>query len=327
MVRTLKRYGLFFILLAICAVTLIYRANSSSNADKQFTVTNVDDIDSITIKNSSNLMTLSRAGSRWNLNSGQEADSKAIGALLNVLANLNSDSPVPEILNDSLISVLGQKGTKVAVYGSKKKRFCFYVYFEPAFNRTIGTGEWLKTAYFLDLTGYSGDITALFVTDKLYWTGNKLFDIDFGKLSLVEVEIPGNPQLSYKITINGNGVSLKNSQSDVAVANPDTFRVHRLIQAFGGLSVKKLSGQSLSRARDQVKAASAMRVIRLCSGDTVSQVALYPVKVDSLNELGVKMDVDPDRFYVVYANNQVAEATYVNFSPVFKDIADLVAKN
>jgi hypothetical protein len=95
----------------------------------------------------------------------------------------------------------------------------------------------------------------------------------------------------------------------------------------GNLSILKLSSNERDKVWESLKSLQPMRIITLFAEEQSSQIILYPIKADIITELGVMVEFDPNRFYVVYADNQIAEATYVDFSSVLWDIPDLVVKN
>lgn len=323
--KFLKQYWWFVALLLVCALILFIRANKSSI--EQFSVSNIESIDGFSIVKGTDSITILKVQNGWAFESGQFADVKAVNSLFNVLRNLNTESPVPSRLNDSLIDVAKNKGVQVIVYTKGSEKLNFSALFETNFKKTICVEHNSDKAFFVELVEFTGQIADLFISDKSYWTGNQLFSFPISKVSRVEVDFPQNPELAYIIGIAENKFELERKSSKEIISNPDNNRISRLVSGLGNLSILKLSNNEQDKVRESLKSLQPMRIITLFAGEQSSQIILYPIKVDKINELGVKVEFDPNRFYVIYADNQIAEATYVNFSSVLWDITDLVVKN
>jgi len=323
--KFLKQYWWFVVLLLVCALILFIRTNKSSI--EQFSVSNIESIDGFSIVKGTDSITIHKAQNGWVFESGQFADVKAVNSLFNVLRNLNTESPVPSRLNDSLVDVVIKKGVQVIVYSSGAEMLNFSAFFEVKFKKTICVERSSGKAFFVELVGYAGQITDLFIPEKPYWTGNQLFSFPISRVLKVEVEIPQNPKSSYIIGVVNGSFELFAKSTNENLSSTNIDRLSRFISGLGTLSVTKLPADKQNILRDELKLIQPMRIITLHADSQTSQIALYPIKVDKINELGVKVEFDPNRFYVVYADNQIAEAMYVNFSSVLWDITDLVIKN
>jgi len=313
------------VLMLVCALILLIRTNKSSI--EQFSVSNIESIDGFSIVKGTDSITIHKVQNGWVFESGQFADVKAVNSLFNVFRNLNTESPVPSRLNDSLVDVAIKKGVQVIVYSSGAELLNFSAFFDAKFKKTICVERSSCKAFFVELVGYAGQITDLFIPEKPYWTGNQLFSFPISRVLKVEVEIPQNPKSSYIIGVVNGSFELFAKATNENLSSPNIDRLSRFISGLGTLSVTKLPADKQNILRDELKLIQPMRIITLQSDSQTSQIALYPIKVDKINELGVKVEFDPNRFYVVYADNQIAEATYVNFSSVLWDITDLVIKN
>lgn len=323
--KFLKQYWWFVALLLACALILLIRTNKSSI--EQFSVSNIESIDGFSIVKGADSITIHKAQNGWAFESGQSADVKAVNSLFNVLRSINTESPVPSRLNDSLVDVAIKKGVQLIVYSSGAELLNFSAFFEVRFQKTICVERSSGKAFFVELIGFTGQITDLFIPEKSYWAGNQLFSFPISRVTKVEVDIPQNPKSSYIIGIVNDRFELFAKATNENLSGPDIDRLSRFISGLGNLSVTKLPADKQNILRDELELIQPMRIITLHSDSQTSQITLYPIKVDKINELGVKVEFDPNRFYVVYADNQIAEATYVNFSSVLWDIADLVVKN
>ena len=323
--KFLKQYWWFVVLLLVCALILFIRTNKSSI--EQFSVSNIESIDGFSIVKGTDSITIHKVQNGWVFESGQFADVKAVNSLFNVFRNLNTESPVPSRLNDSLVDVAIKKGVQVIVYSSGAELLNFSAFFDAKFKMTICVERSSCKAFFVELVGYAGQITDLFIPEKSYWTGNQLFSFPISRVLKVEVEIPQNPKSSYIIGVVNGSFELFTKATNENLSSPNIDRLSRFISGLGTLSVTKLPADKQNILRDELKLIQPMRIITSHSDSQTSLITLYPIKVDKINELGVKVEFDPNRFYVVYADNQIAEATYVNFSSVLWDITDLVIKN
>lgn len=324
--KFLKHYWWFIALLAISALFLVQRKCTRSANLSQFMITNVADIDGISIVKGVDSISVNKTDAGWVLDEKQ-VDTIAVKSLFNVLSYTVTNSPVPSSKNDSIADFVRRNGTLLKIYSKGRVKLDFYAYYLPEYQNNIFVNNLTNEAFFVDLIDYSGDISELFITEKSYWIGNRLFTIPISKVLRAEVDIPKNPEESYIIGIGNGSFELFAKATNENLSSPNIDRLSRFISRLGNLSVTKLPADKQNILRDELKLIQPMRIITLQSDSQTSQIALYPIKVDKINELGVKVEFDPNRFYVVYADNQIAEATYVNFSSVLWDIADLVIKN
>ena len=324
--KFLKHYWWFIALLAISTLFLVQRMCSRSANLRQFMITNAAGIDGISIVKGVDSILVEKTDEGWVLDEKQ-VDTIAVKSLFNVLSYTVTNSPVPSTQNDSIADFVRRNGAWLKVYSKGRVKLDFYAYYLREYRKNIFVNSHTNEAFFVDLIDYSGDISELFITEKSYWTGNRLFNIPISKVLRVEVDIPLNPEESYIIGIGNGSFDLIMKSTGEKVSNPNTERLVRFVSGLRSITASKTSQEQLNTFVDELKNAQPMRVITLYSDAQSSQIVLYPIKVDKINELGVKVEFDPNRFYVVYADNQIAEATYVNFSSVLWDIADLVAKN
>ncbi|MGE0076256.1 MAG: hypothetical protein AB7S48_00185 [Bacteroidales bacterium] len=325
--KFLKHYWWFVALLLVCALLLLQRVRSNKLNIKQFSIPDIESIDGFFIGKGADSISVVKTKNGWVVNNGSLADVNAVNSLFNVFRNLTTESPVPAKLNDSIVDVAENKGVQVIVYSNGSAKLSFSALFEANFKKTIFVEHNSRKAFFVELVGFTGQISDLFITEKSYWTGNQLFSFVVSKVSRIEVDIPQNPELSYVIGIDENKFELLRKSNKEVISNPNIDRISRLVNGLGNLTISKLTKTQQDSAIESIKSAQPMRIITLFTGSQSSRVILYPIKIDKINELGVMVEFDPNRFYVVYADNQVAEGTYVNFSSVLWDIADLVVKN
>ncbi len=324
--KFLKHYWWFIALLTISTLFLVQRMSTRSANLRQFMITNTVAVDGISIVKGVDSISISKTAEGWVLDEKQ-VDTIAVKSLFNVLSYTVTNSPVPSSQNDSIADFIRRNGTLLKVYSKGRVKLDFYAYYLPEYRKNIFVNSHTNEAFFVDLIDYSGDISELFITEKSYWTGNRLFNIPISKVLRVEVDIPQNPEESYIIGIGNGRFELIMKSTGEKVSNPNTERLARFVSGLRSITASKTSQEQLNTFKDELKNAQPMRVVTLYSDAQSSQIVLYPIKVDKINELGVKVEFDPNRFYVVYADNQIAEATYVNFSSVLLDIADLVVKN
>lgn len=324
--KFLKHYWWFIVLLAISALFLVQRMCTRSANLRQFMITNTAAIDGISIVKGVDSISVNKTAEGWVLDEKQ-VDTIAVKSLFNVLSYTVINSPVLSSQNDSIADFVRRNGTLLKIYSKGKVTLDFYADYLPQYRKNVFVNNRTNEAFFVDLIDYSGDISELFITEKSYWTGNRLFNIPISKVLRVEVDIPQNPEESYIIGIGNGSFELIMKSTGEKVSNPNTERLVRFVSGLRSITASKTSQEQLNTFKDELKNAQPMRVITLYSDTQSSQIVLYPIKVDKINELGVKVEFDPNRFYMVYADNQIAEATYVNFSSVLWDIADLVVKN
>ena len=327
------RYSWFLLLVVIAIYYLFFRSipGTLKSSWKAFAVKDTASISSVILSNDSSSLMLSRSDKGWILNNSYSTRPEAIQALFNVIVRLDSRSPLPRSVSDSLNQLIQSKGINIKILDNTNiiKEYNLFT------TKTLGLGtigriKDAEVSFSLELIGFHDDIYSLFVLEPDYWKSNKLFVATLDQISNVEVEIPENPEKSFAISLNKDGINLKAAYFDKKIEKFDTGKVISFLYNLTNLSYEKL----LKKKSIEEKAAIVLSqpnqifTISLTNGNKLV-LKTYPIPIDEYrDEFGRTIKFDLNKLYISFNNDAIiAVASYMVFDPVLKDLSSFRLKN
>lgn len=330
--KHIVRYICFILLLAIAGYYLFFRYSSGTIKPswKKFAVADTSLITTIVLSDDSTSITLSRTEKGWLLNNSFSTRTDAVRALLNVAARIDTRSPLPKSVADSLTELTKSKGINVKFMEGNSTIKEYNVYTTKTLGLgTIGKLENAPFGFSLQLLGFKEDIASLFVLDSDYWKSNKLFVADINQILKVDVEIPESPEKSFSVSINEKGIHLKATYFDKEISPFDTSRVVSFIMGLTNLSYEKILGKSSIEEHAAIVLSQPDQIFTITLANKNRLVLkTYPIPVDEYrDEFGRTVKFDLNRLYISFNNDAiVAIASYIVFDPVLKDITSFRLK-
>lgn len=328
----LRKYIWFIVLIGVAIYFIVFHFGSSTfnPSNKEFAIADTSEITSIIISNDSLQINLSKTPKGWVLNDYYSTRYDAIKAILNVVSHINTGVPIPKAVKDSLSEELDLKGIKVVIKKGDKEIKSYSL----QSTRTLNLGSYgrlygTRMMFTLQIPGYKGDISSLFELDADYWKSNRLIIAEINQMVQIEVEIPNNPEKSFSLSIDKNGIHLKATYFDQEVKNFDPDIVENFIYGLSNLSFEKLLNESSEeRAAIILSQPDQIFTITLANGNKLV-LKTYPIPVDEYrDEFGRTVKFDLNRLYISFKNDEIiAIASYTVFDPVLKDLASFRIKN
>ncbi len=329
----IQKYLWFIALLGIAIYLYIFHFSTSTinPSSKKFAVTDTSDITSITIGNDSMLISLNRTENGWMLNNSFSTRESAVKALMNVLININAGSPLPKSVGDSLTSVVSSKGINIVIFSGKSILKEYSIHSTKTLNLgTIGMLKHSRFTFTLQMPGFKGNITSLFVLDPDYWKSNRLFIADIRQIARIDVEIPNKPEKSFSVLLDEKGIRLKASYFDRFIEEFDTTAIENFIMGLSDLSYERLLSKSSIEERAAIILSQPEQIFTITLTNSKRLVLkTYPIPVDEYrDEFGRTVKFDLNRLFISFNNDDIiAIATYVVFDPVLKDLSSFRFKN
>jgi hypothetical protein len=328
----IRKYLWFVVLIGI-AIYLYFFHFSSGTIDpssKKFAIVDTSKVTSISISRDSTIISLNKTSRGWIFNNGISTRENSVEALMNVLISIDAGSPLPRAITDSLSSVIESEGIKVEIYCGEDLEKSYSVLFTSKFNiGAIGKLTTSSKGFMLHIPGFKGDIISLFVLDPDYWKSNKLFIAEINQIASIGVEIPNNPEKSFLVSLDENGIQLKSTYFDKNIEGFDKVAVENFIMGLTNLTFERFLSKTSPEERAAILLSQPEQIFTITLTNSKKLVLkTYPIPVDEYrDEFGRTIKFDLNRLYISFNNDAIlAVATYMVFDPVLKDISSFRLK-
>jgi hypothetical protein len=314
-------------ILAAAYFTFI-KPNDSSlrGSETLFAVTDTGSVTRIVIADGSFSVTLERSMSEWIVNGSALANHQSVRVLLSIFHSMNAISPVPFSAADSLRSEMAANGRLVSIYkGSKILRQFQIVQTELLELGTIGQLKGARTAYRIGVPRFGTNIFQFFSLDPEHWIDNRLRFTSIASLFAIEVELPANPENSFRIDLQSPGdprlIALYYSHQAVSY---DTSFMVRYLAGMDNVAVEAKRVNLSTQDAGEIMFAEPDFIISLYGIDgKIEKFSFIPIPVDEyIDELGRPVQFDLNRMYLTTSrDNHIFEIKFINFAPILKDIS------
>lgn len=324
----LLRYWWFIALLAVAGSLLVNNIITRNRTDREmgFAFSQVQSITSIVIEHGNTHLLLQKGSSdSWLLNGDTPASTDAVNTLFRVISRLQLAGPVPISSKDSLLSIVRTDGLSVQFFSGRKLVRAYRLAYTTFLNQqTIGLMARSNKVYRIELPGYEGSIVDLFKTAAEYWIGKHITMPALSSIHAVEVEVPHDPEQSFRIDITDSGeFRVFHIYSGMEIDGVNSTRVQQFLTNLTQAPYVGIA--SLSKEE--------MAAIVYSEPDFIYNVftkdgknyflKVFPIPVDEYtDEFGRPVNVDLDRVYLtVSASNQLFIANYINLHQLLRNIS------
>lgn len=329
MPKLIKKYWWFLILVALSGYFFFSKLQNTTINDrfKNFAIRDINEISTISINYDTISFFLSKVENGWLVNNSQLARPDAVEAMLFLLSRIEATSPLPVSVADSLIDLLNSKGLQVKI-GNQKRVIREYRVFSTS---TLGLGgigilKGSKYAFRLGVPNYNDNIVELFFTNPSMWIENSINIAGIKKVMAVEVEIPEEPEKSFRIDSDENE---ENRLIDLFYGKPaksfDNDRVNRYLSSIQNITLTRIEKQLTSEEIGAILYSQPDFIITLYyDGAAKQEVRFYPIPVDEyIDEFGRAIRFDLNRLNVLLNNDNstIYETKYLDIHPILKDIS------
>lgn len=326
--KLIRSYWWFIPILAISGYYFLTNLSSStlSQRDIAFAVTEPERITSIQLNSGTSSLLLTKTDGGWVVNSSYPAREEAVDALVAVVTRLRVASPIPLAVSDSLSREIKNQGVRVRVMARERVVREYSLHSTQTLGlQTIGMLKGARSGYQLTLPNYRGDIINLFNLSNSHWRTQQLGIGSIDQLAQMDVEVPGNPEQSYQVSILPKGVvSLTDLYRNMPAQGFDTARLFTVLEGLTALSydfpLYTLDPQQ--RGAIIMSEPDYIFTFRYTNGQQ-EQMKIFPIPVDEyLDEFGRPIRKDLNNIYVSQPNDSsLYQAKYLYFHAVLREMS------
>ena len=257
------------------------------------------------------------AHGKWMLNNTYTARQSGIDLLLETMKNLKPKYPVPKKAHDNIVSQMAAQSVKVEVYQMvyridlfdriklfphEKLTKTYYVGNATADNMgTFMLMDGAEVPFVVHLLGFRGYVAPRYSTLEKEWREHTIFKTKLYDIREVIMEVPREPEYSYKVMMEENEITLINIQANKAVPY-DTLRMLNFLTAFTDIRFETLLDNFGKERMDSIVNSAPRNIVTLIdkNGVRTSIKTFYKSNTDrSFDPEGNVYPYDVDRLYAL----------------------------
>lgn len=227
-----KRNIQLLILFGVLSITtaVVYWMGQRTNGfavDKEiFKVTELENIDEVTLASGNEKVVLKFDGTRWMVNE-HVADRNMIDVLFATLAQAEPKRPLASSLRDSVSNTLRTNGIHVSLISEGKVMKNFY-----AGGNTQKTQAYFLGAdaipYYMLIPGYRVYVSGIFELGENDWRDKYVFGFNWQNFKTMKVSFPDQPQQDFEVSKENNLFGIEGIKTDTTRLSNFLERVYLL---------------------------------------------------------------------------------------------------
>jgi len=332
------------LILLIIAAFLVIRQSSGTfgGGMKDFAVTDTASITKVFLadKNNNTILLERKAPGDWLLNGTYRARNSGIKMLFETFTNLVPKFPVPKKAYNSVITQLAASSVKVEIYQQVYRIRLFGIKLFPhekltktyyvggATQDNMGTFmlmEGAEVPFVVHLLGLRGFVGPRYSTQEKDWRDHTVFRTRLNDIRSITMEIPAEPENSFKINNQNGEVNLLRLQNQEPVRQFDTLKLLNFMTAFNDLRFEALLNEINAQRIDSISNSLPRYIITLVDSrsDTTVMKTFYKPNDERQFDLEGKVYVfDLDRAYaLVNKDRDFVLIQYFVFDKVLKPLS------
>jgi hypothetical protein len=332
---------LVFVSLAVAAVVVYLKADSSTIADEPLTDFAIEDtaqVNKVIITDHLGKMaTLERVpGERlWKLNGKLQAREDAVNLMLKTFNRIRIRGNVSDSSRDNMLKLLASSSKRVEIFtgGNEPAKIWYVGIPTPDHTGTLmlleipGIGR-SEEPYIVHMEGFTGFLSTRFFTNEMEWRYTGIFEyphLEVSKVRMINHMIPTD---SWEVRFGGgNNLELWSCDaagaSDKKVSRFDTTAVKDQLLLFKKIHVESFNTQLSEQQTDSLRNASpayTLEVTDKSGKSTTIDLHLKPSKKAIEDDYGKIIPFDLDYFWAKTQDGEIAMAQSFNFSPLLNPI-------
>lgn len=344
MIKKNKAIFLIVLILAIIAIILVLSRDKStfSKKDYDFAVADTSTVTKIFLVNKANQSVLFEKQSvgNWLLNGKYKAHPYGIKMLLETMTKITAKSPVPKSGHNNVIKQLATASTKVEIYQEvyrinifgkiklfKHEKLTKTYYVGNPTPDNMGTFMLLEGAdipFIVHILGLRGFVSSRFSTIERDWRDHTVFRAKLAEIKTLIMEVPKNPETSFKVESDGNRFVLYGLSDKQALSSYDTLKLMNFMTSFADLRFEALLNEIDPLRIDSITHSTPQQIITLIDkkGDTTKLKTFFkPNDAQRYNTEGGLYTEDLDRLYgLIHDGEDFILLQYFVFDKVLKDL-------
>lgn len=335
------------ILLVIAAILVIRQGSGTFGGKmKDFAVADTASITKVFLADKSNntILLERKTSGDWLLNKTYRARNTGVNMLFETLINLVPKFPVPKKAHNNVITQLAARSVKVEIYQEvfridlfgirlfphEKNTKTFYV--GGATQDNMGTFmlmEGAEVPFVVHLLGFRGFMGPRFSTQEKEWRDHTVFRARLSEIKSITMEIPAQPENSYKIVSENEEVNLLRLSNLQSVEQYDTLKLLNFLTAFSDLRYEALLNDINQQRIDSIThsvPASILTLVNTKGDTTIMKTFFKPNDHKRYDMEGNLYVMDIDRAYaLVNKDRDFVLIQYFVFDKVLKPLTFFVS--
>lgn len=312
---------LLIIVLVIAALFLVFNRGTGTfkNNTKEFSVKDTATITKVFLADKKNrTILLEKAGAGdWILNGTYKARNSGINLLFETFKHLVPKFPVPKSGHDNIVAQLAAASIKVEIYQQVYRIDLFGVRLLPhekltktyyvggATQDNMGTFMLMEGAdvpFVVHLLGFRGYVAPRYSTLEKDWRDHTVFRYNLADIKQVTMEIPEEPENSYKILKQNRSLELINLETNEIIPQYDTLRLLNFLTAFSDIRYEALLNDINAQRIDSIINSSPKNILTVIDSKGDSTTIYTYFKPNNRNAVDMEGNLyvhDLDRLYAL----------------------------
>ena len=325
-----KRNTIIFIiagLLLIIALFLIFNNSTGTfkRNVKDFAVKDTATITKVFLadKNNNSILLEKQAPGKWILNKTYKVRNSGVRLLFETFKNLIAKYPVSKKAHNNVIAQLAARSTKVEIYQEvyrinlfdriklfphEKLTKTYYVGGPTPDNMgTLMLMEGADVAFVVHLLGFRGFVGPRYSTIEKDWRDHIIFKTKLSEIRTIIMEMPGEPENSFKIDSRNRELTLTKLQTNEVVDSYDTLKLLNFISSFADLRYEALLNDLDPTRKDSIINSTPKNIVTVVdtNGDSTTMISYFkPNDNRQFDVVGKLYVYDLDRLYALINNKR-----------------------
>jgi hypothetical protein len=262
--------SLLALLVATVLVSFLLREENTLEVDKDvFHVTDLKQIDQISLSSRRSAISLSYNGARWKVNSDYDADRNMIDVLFATLQQAVPKRPITGSRGDSIAASIKNEGVKVQLLKSGSIAKTFYAGGNLSKTQAYFVDEASGDVYSMTIPGYRVYVSGVFELDESGWRDKYVFGFNWRNFQGLSIVFPQRPKENFTVLRMDNFFGIE------GLVQTDTSRLNTFLDQVSTLMADRFSSDQ--HVRDSLlKTDPAMVITVRDIGKREFLLKLYP---------------------------------------------------
>jgi len=318
--------AVLIILMVLSAILFLNnKSGTFKKKDKDFAVQDTSTVTKIFLADKKNRTVLLERmlDGTWQLNSAFLARKSGVDLMLETMKNLVAKYPVSKSAHNNIVAQMAAASIKVEVYQEvyrvdlfdwiklfKHEKLTKTYYVGGATPDNMGTFMLMEGSdipFVTQLLGLRGYVATRYSPIEKDWRDHTIFKTKLYDIQSIEMEIPGDPENSYKILNNEDEIVLYKLSSNQKMPGFDTLKVLNYLTSFADLRYEAYLDEVEPRRQDSIVNSVPAHIITLIdkNGNTNAiKTFLKPNDELATDIEGNFMISDVDRLYALINDEQ-----------------------
>jgi hypothetical protein len=279
-----------------------------------FAVNGSSEFDKIIFRKNSNTVELTLVDNAWYYNNKYFARQQALSMLFSAMSVFQVSSPLSGNARTEVLQALQKDPITVQVF-AKDKMIKEYSICDCKYGTAMMMSH-SSDPFIIEVPNFNGKVTALFRFEEVWWRDRTLFKYQPNQILSVSVEFPYKPQSSFRLLNYGeNRFGIKPYKADKLITDAKAESIQNYLLGFRDVAYEKILPHSDSMIHLlQEKAPDYIFSLKNTYSNETHFCA-YPMMTDHSKD-----KTDPNLFYLIINNKDLAVGKYVVFDPLVKEI-------